>query len=185
MATLPKRPPPPPPPKKRMEHYEVEVAPIKPIKVKPKSGPGSYDPNSANAKRRAKRTKKNLSPSSKRRRDRFLQRYIIHWNGRRAALEIGIPKTSAAKAASEFLDEPYCMERLDELIKAADERDLCDRNEVIAGLKREANFFGSGNQPSVRVAAWGKLGKYLGMEKDKGDTHGAVHLHFDAQDDDA
>lgn len=158
----------------------------KPKRRKPeKTGKNAYDPNSATSKRLRSNTSSKLPPSAKRRRERFVRRYIIHFNQKRAAMEIGISEKTASKAASEFLREPYTLEVLDRLIRESEEADLCTRNEVIMGLKREANYYGDDGQSSARVSAWGKLGKYLGMEKDMGDGKASVHLHFDAQDDEA
>lgn len=156
----------------------------KPPKKKPKTGPGAKDPNSTSSRTIAARGDR-MRPSAKRRRQRFLSRYIIHWNGKRAAIEIGIPERSAAKQASEMLKEPYTSNLLEEFIQKTKEEDLCTRNDVIAGLKKEANYMGGGTAHAARVAAWAKLAKIKGLEKDEepGGTH--VHLHFDEQDESA
>lgn len=186
MVAIPKQ-----PPKKKEEEkkgwnpdYSTSAYPVKPKKG-PISGSKAKDPDSANSKMLQARTAERLTPSAKRRRERFLRRYLIHFQGRRAALEIGISEKTASKKASEFMREPYTLLLMEKLIKETDEEDLCTRREVIVGLKQEAHFYGNGNQPAVRVAAWGKLGKYLGMEKDKGDSTGNVYLTFDSQDEDA
>ena len=180
MVAIPKQ----PPKKEWKPDYGTQAYPIEQPK-KPKSGPGSYDPNSESAKSLARNTAEKLSKDAKRRRRRFVQRYIIHFNGKRAAMEVGVPERSAAKAASQFLREPYTVMVYEKLLAESEEENLCSRKEVIMGLKREANYYGLDGQSSARVSAWSKLGKYMGMEKGKGDTGNTVHLHFDAQDEDA
>lgn len=190
------RPPRPPIQPKPTEPKPAEPKPTEP-KPKPKktkkpssrkSTPGrknEYDPNSQNAKALASRTKATLNDSAKRRRERFIDRYLVHFVGKRAALEIGIKECSASKTASQFLREPYVLAYYKKRVEALSEDELVSRKDVLMGLLKEANFEGQGHQHAARVAAWAKLGRYKGMEKGEDNRAASIHLHFDQQDSNA
>src|SRR5262249_18933701 len=54
----------------------------------------------------------------------------------------------------------------DAVVREAAVRNLVTVEEVIGGLKREANFKGKGASHSARVAAWGKLADLLGLNRE-------------------
>lgn len=55
----------------------------------------------------------------------FLERYLTHWNGARAAREAGYPEETARQIAAENLSKPYIASRvrarMDEVAMSADE----------------------------------------------------------------
>ena len=134
------------------------------VAEKPTSGRNSKDENSGSSQKIAKRTEDKMTPKMKLRRDRFVQEYIVDFNGTLAALRIGIPAASASKQASELLREPYVQKKLQEYILLVEEDVLVDRKRVLAGLVKEANWYGMDSSHSARVQAYGKLAKILGME---------------------
>ena len=75
--------------------------------------------------------------------------------------------------ASKLRKIPKVSLRIDELkAKAADEA-IVDASMVLRGLLTEAEWMGEGSSHSARVSAWEKLGKHLGMFKDKVEHTGA------------
>lgn len=59
--------------------------------------------------------------------------------------------------------------------QAADEA-IVTRRDVLNGLHEEATYFGDGSSHSARVAAWGHLGKHLGMFSEKHEHTGGVEV---------
>jgi len=157
--------------------------PPKPPKhKKKKTGSEARDAKSANSIKLAGRVEHKMQTGAKRRRQRFIAKYVVHWNATRAALEIGTPTPSASRQGSEFLREPYTLMLLTQAIEGMKEDELCSRNEIIAGLKKEACFVGDGTNHGARIAAWDKLSKIKGMQMPDQATVATVHLHFDSQD---
>ena len=44
------------------------------------------------------------------------------------------------------------------------EEQIVNRQEILSGLKREANYDGYDSQHGARVSAWTQLGKFVGMD---------------------
>lgn len=154
-------------------------------KPKPKTGKDAYDPNSGTSKRIANCTESKMQSSAKLKRQAFVREYLYDFNGTQAGLRCGFPKPSAAKKACEWLREPYVQQLIKEYTEGKDEEHLVTRNTILAGLLKEANFAGHNASHAARVAAFSKLGKFLGMEVPQTALIGEVHLHFDSQDEEA
>lgn len=97
------------------------------------------------------------------RRERFIQEYIKDFNAKRAAIRIGCSQATAGQQGYGILNEPYVQRRLLEVLAEIEEDSLVTRNDVIAGLLKEAH---TAESDAARVAAWGKLAKIKGMEID-------------------
>ena len=98
---------------------------------------------------------------------RFVYEYVKDFNGKQAVLRLGWNATSntASVQAAKWLNEPYVQYYLQEFIRKADEKAIIERNEVLFGLKREANNFTPYDGSSAsRVAALSSLAKILGMQ---------------------
>ena len=66
------------------------------------------------------------------------------------------------------------------LRKEQAERTLITADEVVMGLKNEAEYRDEGTSHSARVSAWGHLGKHVGLFGPKGtqdDPH-VTEVHF-------
>lgn len=122
------------------------------------------NPLSKTAKKLLRRTEENLTPVMKQRRDAFINEYLVDWNGPNAWIRSGGSPNSATKMAYELLREPYVMKKIREVVDAMEEANLINRNRILAGLVREANYMGMSASHSARVSAWNSLAKILGME---------------------
>ena len=94
---------------------------------------------------------------------RFVQEFLVDGNATQSACRAGYSKANADKIGSELLGKTRIAEAI---ARAQDERAkrtgiTADR--VVAGLLREAEYFGDGASASARVSAWTALGKHLGM----------------------
>lgn len=113
-----------------------------------------------------------LSMSAKMRRRAFVMEYLRSFDVQTAYIATGYkgkPEHARLKG-SNMLREPYVAGLIYRCLRELDEAELITRNEVIAGLKREANFMEEGTTHSARIAAWSKLAGILEMgdEKSKG-----------------
>lgn len=95
--------------------------------------------------------------------EEFARQYIIDFNQTRAAARMGYAEGSAAQAGNQMFWKPYTQAYLVALIRGIEERTIVGRNEVLAGLLREANNFGMDADSSSRIKAWTEIGKILGM----------------------
>lgn len=107
-----------------------------------------------------------LSESEKRIRDRFVAEYLEDYSQVEAAIRIGFMKSFAEDYAKKFLAEPYVQQKIMEAehelgILTPDDR---RKAEVLAGLRREANYRGAGSSHGARVTALTNLAKLYGME---------------------
>lgn len=125
------------------------------------------DPASGLGKKLAGRTEDNLTPAMKMFRDRFISEYLYDYSAvnayRRAGGTAG--GRQAYNIAYELTHEPYVAKKIQEAIDSAEEKELVNRNRVLAGLAREANREGMGAQHGARVSAWATLVKVFGMDR--------------------
>lgn len=129
---------------------------------KPVSGPNAKDPNSANQKRLARRTKENMTPEMLARRDRFVDGLLMGMSKYQAAIYAGVPPRSASKEGSSLYCEPYVQEQFRALREAIEEEKLLTRKELILNVKSIA--FDDREQGGARVGASSLLAKIMGYE---------------------
>jgi hypothetical protein len=97
-------------------------------------------------------------------RRRFLMEYIKDFNAKAAALRTGFVEAhNAASASCRWLAEPFTQWLLDQILAELKEDAIVTRQEILAGLKREACSYEEGAHGS-RVKAWATLAKLKGME---------------------
>ncbi len=109
----------------------------------------------------------------------WVTHYVKTYNATRASLLIGVPHRSSRTFGCNMMKKATVLEMIQEFEDALEEDAIVTRSEVLHGLKLEAyQAFDS----SDRIAAWGKLGKFLGMERLDIKLSGEVHLHFDDED---
>lgn len=127
------------------------------------------------------RTTETLQEPDKIVRDAFIREYIKDFNGKLAMHRIGVvnPKTASTKA-SIWLREPYCANRLNELVRQLRPEDVVTRQEIMCGLWKEAND--PNNEGSTRVASLACLAKMSGLisplPEKNGDTVNVTNVMF-------
>jgi hypothetical protein len=94
----------------------------------------------------------------------FISEFVKDFNGAAAIARLGFTYSQPAVTANEWLKEPFTQHVLDKYIRSAEDAALVTRQEVLAGLKREANSYGLDSSGASRTSAWGKLAKVLGLE---------------------
>ncbi len=132
------------------------IIPLDPSKIKKL--------HSQSKERMARRTEENLTLRMKERRDRFIAEYLVDFKGPEAIIRSGGSSTTAQKMASQFLHEPYVLKKIRETIDILEEKNIINRQRVLAGLVREANYQGIGASHGARVSAYSKLASILGMD---------------------
>lgn len=97
-------------------------------------------------------------------REQYIAEYIKDFSVVNALVRCGITDPQQIKNYSGALEhEPYVQRRLHEIIQSIPIEAICTRNQVMAGLWKEANL--TTNDPFVRVAALSQCAKMLGMDK--------------------
>lgn len=108
-------------------------------------------------------------------RDSFVKEYVFDYNSTAAALRCGFNSVLAVEYAQKFLQDPYVQWKIrqHEESVAKDEVDdedaiiKLERQRIIEGLKREANYKGPGASAAARVAAHKALIDIYGLNAPK------------------
>jgi len=116
----------------------------------------------------------NVREDVKRRREAFVREYIKDFNGSQAMRRLGSMSKTPWVHASEWLNEPYTQWYLAKMIADMDDDAIVSRNEVLMGLKKEANYYGLDGGAAARIGAWRAMAKILGIEVTK--VEGNVNL---------
>jgi predicted DNA-binding protein (UPF0251 family) len=103
------------------------------------------------------------SHSMKMKYEEFARMYLVDFSQTRAAVRMGYSRTSAANLGNDMFWQPYTQAYLVKLIREIEEHTIVGRNEVLAGLLREAHNLGADANSSSRIKAWSEIGKILGM----------------------
>lgn len=93
----------------------------------------------------------------------FARQYIIDFNQKRAAIRMGYPETTANTMGGKLFWHSYTQAYLVALIRGMEETCIVGRNEVLAGLLREAHSYGPDSSSATRIMAWKEIAKILGM----------------------
>lgn len=102
--------------------------------------------------------------------ERFVAEYLIDLNATQAAIRAGYSAKSAYSQAHDLLKKPEIAEALSAArAKVAAKTELTQET-VIAGLLKEANREGENSTHGARVAAFGWLGKTMGMFVDRAEV---------------
>ena len=110
------------------------------------------------------------------RQKRFVEEYLIDFNGAQAAIRAGYSESSAKEIAAENLTKPNIRAEVDRLTNQISEKALITKEMVINGLKQEAQTYGEGSSHSARVSAWAQLGKHLNMFTEKVEHSGKIEV---------
>lgn len=104
---------------------------------------------------------------------RFVEEYLIDTNATQAAIRAGYSAKTAKPKGNELKKHPAIAAAIEAGLANLSERCQVTQDDVIRGLLTEAEWQGEGSSHSARVSAWEKLGKHLGMFKDKVEHTGA------------
>lgn len=104
---------------------------------------------------------------------RFVDEYLIDLNATQAAIRAGYSEKTARSQGQRLLTNVDIARVIKKAQSAISERNSVTQDDVIRGLLTEAKWMGEGSSHSARVSAWEKLGKHLGMFKDKVEHTGA------------
>lgn len=94
----------------------------------------------------------------------FVEHYMECFNASEAARRMGYEGASAASQGWEFLHDEFTQAELNKRYTQHAHDNRHARNEIIAMLYREANYFGEGTSHAARVRAQTQLSKIFGME---------------------
>ena len=107
---------------------------------------------------------------------RFIEEYLIDFNGCQAAIRAGYSESSAKEIAAENLTKPNIKSEIDRLTAQMTEKAIVTKEMVLQGLLDEARMYDDGASHSARVSAWAHLGKHLGIFMDKVELSGKVEV---------
>lgn len=96
--------------------------------------------------------------------DRFIYEYLHDFNSSMAYIRAGGTVDHATTGGPESLRTAYVQQQLRMVSNQLDEEQIVTRNEVLLGIKKEANYHGDDGSSSARVRAWGMLAKIKGMD---------------------
>lgn len=110
-----------------------------------------------------------LSTRERALRDVFVKEYLIDFDPIVACMRCGFTSVMAAQYAARFMEEPYVQRKIrDEQMKTEDIADIdskeAKKQQILAGLLREAHYRGPGSSQSARVAALSKLASIHGLD---------------------
>jgi phage terminase small subunit len=103
----------------------------------------------------------------------FVREYLIDLNATQAAIRAGYSPKTAGAQGHDLLKNPEIQAELEQALAQRAERVLVTAEDVIKGLRREAE---GADSASARVAAWAHLGKHLGMFIDKTEHTGGMTI---------
>lgn len=113
----------------------------------------------------------------------FVREYLIDLNATQAAIRAGYSKKTARSVGHENLTKPDIEAAIRTALDERAQKASLTAQEVLDGLRREAEYFDEGSSHSARVAAWAHLGKHLGMFTDKVETSGRQRIEVVYVDD--
>jgi len=94
----------------------------------------------------------------------FCERYITGITATEAARQAGYSPSYANREAAKLVDKPQVAAYLAELRAKIAERAIVTAEDVLRGLKKEAE---GAESDTARVAAWAHLGKHLSLFTEK------------------
>ena len=97
------------------------------------------------------------------RQSRFVDEYLVDLNATQAAIRAGYSARTANEQGARLLANASVAAAAQSAQLARSERLQLTQDDVLRGLHREATRMGDGSSHSARVAAWGLIGKHLGM----------------------
>jgi len=108
--------------------------------------------------------------------ERFVAEYLVELNAKKAAIQAGYSAKTAEQQGYQLLQHPLVSEAIKNARTKLSIRTGVTQDDVIEGLKKEAQNEGEGSSAAARVSAWNLLGKHLGMFKEKIEHSGTVSI---------
>jgi len=107
-----------------------------------------------------------LTPSERTKLDQFIKEYLLDYDLKAAAIRTGCPSAIATEMGTLWLNKPYTQRKVKDLEGNPTDEETPDvmKKRILAGLVREANYYGPGSSQSARVAALAKLASIHGMD---------------------
>jgi phage terminase small subunit len=102
----------------------------------------------------------------------FVREYLVDGNGAQAAIRAGYSSRTARQQASELLTKPDIAKAIAQGRKKLQKKAGITREQVIQGLRREADGQGPDTNSKARVSALTQLGKHLGMFTERKELSG-------------
>lgn len=96
---------------------------------------------------------------------RFVDEYLTDSNATQAAKRAGYSERTAYSHGQRLLKHVEIAAAIEIGRSAIAVRNALTQDEVIAGLRKEANLYTEDASHGARVSAWAKLGEHLGMFK--------------------
>lgn len=98
----------------------------------------------------------------------FVERYAIHGNAARAAVEVGTPPEKAAMYGYKWLKIVKIKAAIDWIRATKSIENGATIEWIVRNLMSEAEYFGEGGSAASRIRALELLGKWQGMFKEEG-----------------
>ncbi len=97
---------------------------------------------------------------------RFVECYLIAFNGTQAAIEAGYSEKTARSISCELLTKPDIRSAIKQQLEQLSADSYVSREVILTGLLKEAMGTGENSTPASRVNAWSQLGKLSGLHTD-------------------
>ncbi|HBY86611.1 MAG TPA: terminase small subunit [Colwellia sp.] len=97
---------------------------------------------------------------------RFVECYLIAFNGTQAAIEAGYSEKTARSISCELLTKPDIRSAIKKQLEQLSSDSYVSREVILTGLLKEAMGTGENSTPTSRVNAWSQLGKLSGLYTD-------------------
>lgn len=110
----------------------------------------------------------------------FCRHLITGKTATQAARDAGYSTTYADRQAKQLLENPQVAAELERLRAKIEPEAIVTAQDVLRGLRNEAE---NAQSDTARVAAWAHLGKHLGMFTDKVETSGRQRIEVVYVDD--
>lgn len=108
----------------------------------------------------------------------FIREYLIDLNATQAAIRAGYSPKTARSQGQRLLTNADIQQALEAAQAKAAAKANITVQDVLNGLKTEAENTGEGSSHAARVAAWAHLGKHLGMFTDKQEHSGDIRIRI-------
>lgn len=111
---------------------------------------------------------------------RFVEEYLIDMNATQAAIRAGYSEKTARAIGSENLTKPDIAAAVAAAQAETSERIQVTVDDIVGGLKREAENYDDDASHAARVSAWAHLGKWRGMFAERSEINARleiVHRH--------
>jgi phage terminase small subunit len=107
---------------------------------------------------------------------RFVEEYLIDHNATQAAIRAGYSEHTADRQGSRLLKNVEVAAAVATRSEKVTEKADVTTEDIVSGLKKEAEREDEGSSHAARVSAWSHLGKYRGMFTDRSEVSGRIEV---------